>query len=278
LTLDVIVPEGLVVRGTLAPEQAVPVLLPGRAGQHVVWSVEEPVQAGTHEYQIETHVAPTYRDLTLKSRAAVTFEHGGDEQIATETAVIAVSAKGQYLRHLPAIYQDDDLMGRFLMLFESFLAPIEDQIAQIPFYFDPRFAPPDLLPWLASWLGLVLDENWPEERRRLLIQSAALLYRRRGTRWALGTYLRILTGEEAEIVEHMANDFSLGAEGKLGLGIALGRGNQPHTFSVTLRLPPENERTDRERRRIIGAIIDMEKPAHTTYTLHIEPKGQQETK
>ena len=196
---------------------------------------------------------------------------------AEETAAIAVSAKGRYLKYLPALYQDDELMARFLMLFESFWAPIEGQIDHLAFYFDPRMTPSDFLPWLASWLDLELDERWPEERRRQLIRSAVSLYRKRGTRRGLEEFLEIYTGERPQIVEHRARNFFLGADGLLGPGSALGRDNVAHTFTVTVRLPPapgedEEERTrhERERRRIIRAIIEAEKPAHTGYELRVE--------
>jgi hypothetical protein len=50
----------------------------------------------------------------------------------------------------------------------------------------------------------------------------------------------------------------------------------PHTFTVIVRLLPvaaeddEGAREDMERRRIVEAIIQAEKPAHTGYTLRFE--------
>ena len=67
---------------------------------------------------------------------------------------------------------DDDFLGRFLLIFESILGPIERIADSGHFYFDTRLAPPDMLPWLAQWVGLVLDERWPEDRRRQLIRAA----------------------------------------------------------------------------------------------------------
>nr|MBP7694565.1 hypothetical protein [Anaerolineales bacterium] len=55
--------------------------------------------------------------------------------------------------------------------------------------------------------------------------------------------------------------------------IALGTTNQPHTFRVILPLPdaPDAHQAQ-ERQRIIAAIIEAEKPAHTAYTLEL-PAG-----
>jgi len=295
-TLRITLPPGLILedyRALADPGGALPWITLDDGTQNVIWKVEGKVEAPARfEYQVAARVASTQhrfgsglpsaqaqgtpQDLVLESRAVVSSEAAG-EALDSETVAVAVSAQGRYLKHLPAIYRDDELMGRFLMLFESFWAPIEQQIDSLFLYFDPRLTPPELLPWLASWIDLVLDERWPEERRRLVLRSAAALYRKRGTRQGLEEYLEIYTGAKAQIVEHRAHNFRLGSEARLGPAIALGRGNVPHTFTVLLRLPPvslvgeEKEHAwHRERRRKIEAIIEAEKPAHTSYALHIE--------
>jgi hypothetical protein len=96
------------------------------------------------------------------------------------------------------------------------------------------------------------------------------LYRRRGTRAGLQEYLEIYTGEKPRIVEHGARNFRLGRDARLGRDLALGTRNQPHTFTVSLRLPSLPERREQERCRTIRAIVEAEKPAHTAYTLDIQ--------
>jgi phage tail-like protein len=281
ITLQISLPAGLVLGDYQAPPELgdpLPVVAFDDGRRHLIWNVAKELPAGTTwEYRVQAQVAPTQHDLTLESRALVSVQDTDTE--AEERVAVAVLAKGRYLNHLPALYQADELMGRFLMLFESFWGPIEEQIDNEALYFDPRMAPPEFLPWLASWLNLVLDEHLPEERQRRLIQSAVSLYRRRGSKQGLIDYLEIYTGEKADVTEHRAKDFRLGPEARLGPGIALGKGNQPHAFTVTLRLPPiaspagdENGRARQEadRRRTIEAIIEAEKPAHTVYTLRIE--------
>jgi hypothetical protein len=51
----------------------------------------------------------------------------------------------------------------------------------------------------------------------------------------------------------------------------------PHTFTVTVYLPPagkvaaaDRQRYEADRRQMIESIIEAEKPAHTSYTLRIE--------
>ncbi len=157
-----------------------------------------------------------------------------------------------YLKYLPAIYSADDFMGRFLMIFESILSPIDRTVGNLHYYFDAQMTPPELLPWLASWLGLVLDERWPEVQRRALILAAVELYQWRGTRRGLSEFLRLYTGLTPEIIEH---------------GVGRRGATEADVFRFTVRLrvadPAVVDRT------VVEAVIEAEKPAHTGYTLEI---------
>ena len=318
-TLRIGIPEGLTL-STYRPLRDYPGPLPtveiGAGLNFLVWRVQGEIKAGTvFEYQAQAKITLTLQDLirhwkvpgggggavngarsgfrndlaseayTLLSQAAASWEtEPGERRRVEETILVTVSTKGAYLKYLPAIYRQDELMGRLLMLFESFLAPVEERLDNLPYYFDPAMAPPDLLPWLAAWLDLALDERWAEDKRRRLIQSAVDLYRRRGTKASLQTYLEIYTGERPQIIEYSANNFRLGKEARLGRSIALGTNNQPHTFKVVLRLPAiaaadeaEAARQEMERRQMIERIIEAEKPAHTAYSLEIETYVKRET-
>ena len=182
-----------------------------------------------------------------------------DEEIKTS----ADMEPSKYLKYLPALFSEDEFMGRFLKIFESILTPIEEVIEYIHLYFDPKIAPEGLLQWLASWVNLVLDEGWPLEKRRQLIGSAVELYRLRGTRQGLTEYLRIYTGVLPVITEQMAG-FKLGEASQLGWSTMLGEG-QDHCFTVSLELD-ESSWVDLER---VRAIIESEKPAHAAYHLDI---------
>jgi phage tail-like protein len=278
-TLRVAIPTGMLPGDTLAPGNAIPQLRIEPEARYLIWRVEGPVEAGVrYDYQITAVVDPTPEDRTLESSARATIDSLEGEPFSTEETIpIVVLAKGRYLRYLPAVYHRDDLMGRFLMLFESFWDPIEKQIAQIPAYFDPKMTPSDFLPWLASWFSLVLDERCSEPQRRELIRLATSLYRKRGTKSGLREYLEAYTGEKIEVIEHRGNNFVLGAEGKLGPGIALGTQNRPHTFTVIVHAQA-NQLADEdsahkasERIAAIRTLIDAEKPAYTGYTLRVEP-------
>jgi phage tail-like protein len=157
-----------------------------------------------------------------------------------------------YLKYLPAIYSADDFMGRFLMIFESILSPIDRTVGNLHYYFDAQMTPPELLPWLASWLGLVLDERWPEVQRRALILAAVELYQWRGTRRGLSEFLRLYTGLTPEIIEH---------------GVGRRGATEADVFRFTVRLRVADPAV--VDRAVVEAVIEAEKPAHTGYTLEI---------
>lgn len=242
------------------------------------WPLPQLEAGVAYEYQVEATVDPEVAsDLQLVSRVMVLGS--GAERLADVGVAVAVKAKAQTLNYLPAIYEGDEVINRFLMLFESFWSPLERQINNIPYYLDPDLSPAHFLPWLASWVDLTFATHWTEVQRRALLRSAVFLYRKRGTKVALKEYLQIYTGETPEIIEKQANNFRLNRV-PVGRGAALGANNQPHTFIVKLRLPPfsaelpaaERQRREAERRRTIEMIIEAEKPAHTGFSLEILEK------
>jgi phage tail-like protein len=106
-------------------------------------------------------------------------------------APAVVSSNGFLRRGLPAIFQEGGLAMSFVGALETVLDPVVALLDSLDHHFDPDLAPPDLIELLAAWLGIELDESWPEERRRELVRRAGELHRRRGTRAGLELALRI---------------------------------------------------------------------------------------
>lgn len=157
------------------------------------------------------------------------------------------AARSRYLDYLPPIYAEHPFLDHFLLAFERILAPIEQTIDNFDLYLDPHTAPVFFLDELASWLGLVFDETWPAEKRRLLLAEAIELYGRRGTRRGLSRAIEIYAGVTPHIFDELDD--------------------QPHRFNVVLYLPSGEE----INQTTLEYIIEANKPAHTTYTLHIFP-------
>ena len=199
------------------------------------------------EWAKGTVSATALRTSSLKSTSA---KAAGEPPANGAPGVPAMASS--YLKYLPAIYSADDFMGRFLLIFESILSPIDRTVGNLHYYFDAQMAPPEMLPWLASWLGLALDERWPEAQRRALILAAVDLYQWRGTRRGLSEFVRLYTGITPEIVEP---------------GVGRRGATAADAFKITIRLRvPDPTQVDRA---VVEAIIEAEKPAHTGYTLEI---------
>jgi len=115
-----------------------------------------------------------------------------------------------YLDYLPATYQEDkaskEFLERFVSIFESVVSEKDYTIDHITAYFDAQGVPPEFLSWLGSWLALSVDENWPEETRRQLIQKAISLYKRRGTRAGLEEMIELYSNHKPYIVENFQKD------------------------------------------------------------------------
>jgi phage tail-like protein len=116
--------------------------------------------------------------------------------------------------------------------------------------------PDEFLPWLASWVALTLQDNWPTRTKRQFIREIASLYRQRGTKASLQKILQIYlasAGFEAVSQKAQIAEFP----------------NHPHFFQVTLNLPVPDPELYQSQARIARTIIDQEKPAHTYYALQI---------
>nr|MDQ2999167.1 phage tail protein I [Chloroflexota bacterium] len=195
-----------------------------------------------------------------------------------------LEGRSSYWKFLPPFYEDADhnrdeserdVMNGLLRIFETILTPLDRTIDELPYYFDPRLAPMAMLPWLAFWVALVLDENWPEERRRMLISQAAELYRWRGTRKGMRDYIRIYTDIEPIIIEpertrqrtEVPRMFNVPDMSHVDRALValIERPLAAHVFRVIL-VTPDDRRIDDYRLR---QIIEAEKPAHTGYELEM---------
>jgi phage tail-like protein len=201
------------------------------------------------------------------------------------------------LEYLPAIFREppDDSrplpLGRFLMAFESILlglpknidAECRDLLYQPGFeeilggavrqgttsklldgiqrYFDPigqhdpaadskrvenyNRAPAEFLSWLAGWVALSLRDDWTDDHKRKFIANAVQLYRLRGTKAGVAGFVETYTGWPVEILE----------------------GDDAFFFKVKLKVGGLvfQKQTD-----IVNAIVELQKPAHTSFKLEVE--------
>lgn len=102
---------------------------------------------------------------------------------------------------MPAVYQEDESAMRWTAGLDDVLAPVISTLDCLAAYIDPMLAPGDFVPWLADWLGAVLDENWPIERQRAAVARSVALYRQSGTVAGLRALLELITECVVEVTD-----------------------------------------------------------------------------
>jgi phage tail-like protein len=188
---------------------------------------------------------------------------------AIDLQAVLGGQRSRLLDYLPAVFsagEDGDFLGRYLMVFETIIDEIDEVVSGIADRFDPSVAPEPFLPWLASWIGLVLDDGWPLARRRAVLARSTDLHRWRGTVRGLREHLQLYTGYKPEIDER-GGSLTLGRRTHLGEQTVLGQADRPYHFTVVLRVPNPGD-FDRARLR---TIVEAQRPAHTTYSLFVLP-------
>ncbi len=202
-------------------------------------------------------------------------------QLVDSTTTLELSvAKQSWIRFLPQLFQesttgDNQLLHEFMWIFQQMHDQISGVIDRVPELFRPLDTDERFLPWLASWIALHLETDWPVEKKRRWLRKAPALYSIRGTRLAMLELLEMYVGVRPEIVENEwpFEPFRVGVSSEIGVTstilppIALS-----HCFVVKLPLASTAISDDLIVR--IHRIIQAEKPAHTNYFLTFETQEE----
>jgi phage tail-like protein len=216
-------------------------------------------------------------------------------------------AASEYLRFLPEVLRGDGeggFLDLYLRVFEALLTgradvpagqnvpALEQTIAALPTMFDPSLtpvqpqaagAPPGaplvspFLDFLGRWVALTFDQNWTIDKRREWLRQIVPLYKRRGTRAGLDAYLTMFVGNQAH-VEELSGGFIVGSQPNATVGVNTFIAGAPaYFFRVRINYgfspDPFDITTWKNLRRGTAAIVDLEKPAHTYYTLRAATPG-----
>ncbi len=106
---------------------------------------------------------------------------------------------------LPGTMARDPVLAGFVRACEEIADSVRDQVSDIEYELDIDLASPEMLCYLASWLGVDLqattaaeDPAAGDEQRRLLLAVGTVLGWR-GTRRGVETLLEALTGARAQV-------------------------------------------------------------------------------
>lgn len=238
----------------------------------------------------------------------ITLELSGNTQVSPKIKCLrAEYPSHDYLRRLPKTFSRDPLaasfLQRYLAMFEGFLGEVEARAVERDLLFEARSTPAEALPWLASFLGLVLDERWadapgqpPVDVRRTFVAEIAWLFRYRGTLPGLARFIEIYVGRAVVIIEHyrlrgvgvavlgdsgaafsssvLGGGFRVG--GAVGSDIAQALNGSPddayrsHAHRFTVIIPA---RLTAEQLEVVNHIIEIHRPAHTVFDLCVVDAG-----
>jgi len=163
---------------------------------------------------------------------------------------------------LPALYQEDEFAQSLTSGLDAVLAPIFSSLDNLEAYLDPGLAPEDFLDWLGGWVGLVVDETWPLDRRRAFISRAHELYRMRGTAKGLAAHVELFSGGQVEIEE----------PGGASLSVTTGSAPPGSTgFNVLVRVRVDDPASVDQPR--LNALVAAAKPAHLTHVVEVVGKS-----
>ena len=156
------------------------------------------------------------------------------------------------------MYQEDDFAQGLCDGLDEVLAPVMATLGCLDAYFDPALTPLDFLDWLAGWVGVSLDQNWPELRRRALVARAGDLYRWQGTARGIAEHVALYSGVVPEVED------SGGAVWSPAPGGSLPGRAEPE---VVVRVRSEDPGAiDLQH---LDAIVAAAKPAHVAHRVEV---------
>ncbi len=248
-----------------------------RAGGDAFQTYEAPVMAGPGRY------------------LWVTVEMTGNTRVTPRLRGLrAEYPSHDLLRRLPKLFSRDapaeEFLRRYLAMFDGTFGELEGVADQRHALIDPRGAPTEALPWLAGFVGLVLDGRWPVDARRTAIAEAVWLFRFRGTVAGLTRFLEIYTNVKVTLIEKyrlrgmgealLGDPESRTASSVLGAGFRVGGSvgesdetelletsadafaTHVHRFAVIIPATLSAEQRD-----VVRHILEVHRPAHTLYEI-----------
>lgn len=161
---------------------------------------------------------------------------------------------------LPALYLADSFAQQLCGGLDEVLAPILATLDALPAYFDPATAPEDMLGWLAGWLGLTLDENQSEPRRRELLGRGVWLLGRRGTVTGVREAVEAVFELTPEVIDPGGAHWAAEPGSPLP-GVPAGE------LVVRVRVPDPGAFDVRR----LDALVTSVKPAHVRHRVEVVP-------
>lgn len=186
----------------------------------------------------------------------LSLELAGEEEYTLEDLRIYVPGD-HFFRTLPQVYQEDnDFLKRYISIFSTMYQEFQEKINLLPELLDVDSAPEGLLPVLASWMGLEVDEMlFTSDELRRLLKLTPLLMERKGSKLAVETAVKLFVPEDVYIVErNMLTDHASHSAELYGDSV----------FDFTVMI---DRKMDEKLRLRLHFLIDQLKPIRSRYKI-----------
>lgn len=194
-------------------------------------------------------------------------------------SVLLKATSSNPIRHLPSMYQENDFLRHFLMIFQHIMNETSITLDNMNNIFRPMETPAAFLPVLADWFGVDFSLLGTEETVRKVLQYAIPLYKYRGTRRGLRALLYLVSGVMPEIFEGKLPFDAMCITNETDIDSPILDIEERSTlFSVYFPVFQSEMKNDVVKR--LYRIIQNEKPAGTMGYLYFkkqEPKKRQTT-
>lgn len=172
--------------------------------------------------------------------------------------VAGLASPHPLIRALPGLYQGQGFARRFCAALDEVRAPVESTLDNLAAYLDMHTVPDDMLPWLAAWSGMVLDQRQPPERQRVLLRQAAALHGSQGTARGIKLGVEAMSGLACVVAESGGTAWSQDAHADLP--------GEPDPRLTVQVVAPAGRVVDSEA---LEAIVEALKPAHVGHRIDV---------
>lgn len=110
--------------------------------------------------------------------------------------------QGWLREQLPTVMAEDPFTSRFVQVFEDVATTMRERSDAIDDLFDVTVAPPGIVRFIGSWVGIEVPASLPVESQRRLVQAAGPLLRWRGTARGVEKLVEAVTGADVAVDEN----------------------------------------------------------------------------
>lgn len=195
-------------------------------------------------------------------------EYNDDKEIIK----LKVASKNP-IRHLPSIYQENDFLRNYLMIFQHIMNETSITLDNIDNLFRPMEIDSKFLPVISNWIGVNYELLGTEDIARKVLQYAVPLYRYRGTKLGMRALLFLVTGVVPEIIEGDLPFEAMSITEQTDISsVILESDRKDSIFSVYF--PVYTEEFSSDLRKRIYRIVQNEKPINTRGYIYFKKKKE----